>query len=418
MRTQLPASRDFLTLPWRQRTRWVLLLGSLVSIIALTLDLYLPAFPELRDDLDTSDRMVQLTLTGALVGAAVGQLVAGAVSDGLGRRAALAGGLVLHVLASVGCVLAPSIEVLLVLRVLQGLGSAAASVTALAVVRDLFDGPGAARLQGRLILILGASPIFAPSIGGWLLDVTNWRGVFAVLGLAAAALLVVAAIWLPETLPKQRRHPAGLGTAVGTYRTLLTDRATCGLVLTAGMTNSLLFSYVTGAPFILQEVYGLSAQQFGLVIALTGACFVGGAQVTAQLVTSLAPQRLLSLGLGGALVSGLALLVDVAARGAGLVDVIVLLCLTTAFTGVAVPTTPALVLSRNGWAAGSAAAALGCAQFGLGAMVLPLIGLIGLPKELALAAAICAGAALGLILLRLVVIPGLRQEHTPPMAAA
>lgn len=417
MPTSLPPSRDFLTLPGRQRTRWVVLLGSLVAVVALTLDLYLPAFPQVRTDLATSANRVQLTLTGALIGAALGQLVAGATSDALGRRVALFGGLGLHVLASAGCALAPSIEVLGALRVLQGLGAAAASVTALAVVRDLFDGAGASRLLARLLLVLGVSPILAPSLGGWLLTVTTWRGIFVVLGLAAAVLVVVAAIALPETLPRERRRPPGLRATAATYRTLLGDRATGGLVLTAGMTNSMLFSYVTGAPFVLQGLYALSAQQFALVIALTGACFVAGTQVTAQLVATWSPQRLLVLGLGGAMVTALALLVDAGVHHARLPEVIALVGLITAFTGVAVPTTAAMVLERNGWAAGSAAALVGCSQFGLGAAVLPLVGLVGLRADLTMALSIGLAAAVGLLLLGTVVNPALVAQRPAPAVA-
>lgn len=411
MPAALPPTRDFLSLPARSRVGWVVLLGSMAAIGAFTIDTYLPAFPALRDDLGTTARLVQLTLTGTLVGVALGQLVVGPLSDALGRRGPLLIGLGVHLAASVGCALAPSIEVLGVLRVLQGLGSATASVTALAVVRDMFDGAGASRLIGRLTLVIGVSPLLAPSLGGWLLTTTSWRGIFVVLAVMALALMAVAALRLPETLPRERRRPAGPRGTTTTYRALLSDRATWGLVLTAGLTNSMIFSYVAGAPFVLQELYGLDAQQFALCFAAIGACFVAGTQVTAQLVATVAPQRLLATGLSGALVSALALVVDASTHAAGLAGVVALLCVTTVFIGMAIPSTPALVLGRNGWAAGSAAALVGCAQFGLGAAVAPLVGLLGLRGDLTMGVAVATGAGAALVVLSVVVLPVLRAER-------
>lgn len=411
MPAALPATRDFLTLPSRQRARWVLLLGTLAALSALTIDMYLPAFPQLGTDLGASARLVQLTLTGTLVGAALGQLVVGPLSDAVGRRVPLLVGLGLHLAASVGCALAPSIEVLGALRVLQGLGAAAASVTALAVARDLFDGAGASRLVARLVLVIGVSPIFAPSIGGILLGATGWRGIFVVLALVAAALVGVAALGLPETLPAARRRPAGVRGTAATYRRLLHDRPTWGLVLTAGMTNSMIFSYVAGAPFVLQDLYGLDARQFALAFAAIGSCFIAGTQVTAQLVAVVSPQRTLVAGLVGALVTSLVLVLTSASHGVGLTGVVVLLCVTTVFVGMAIPSNPAMVLGRNGWAAGSAAALLGCAQFGLGAAVSPLVGLVGLRGDLTLGVAIAGAATLALLLLAVVVMPALRSEE-------
>ncbi len=407
----LPDTRDFTALTATRRARWVVLLGALTALGAFSVDMYLPAFPELRTDLATTATLVQLTLTGTLVGTAVGQLVVGPLSDALGRRAPLLAGLCLHLLASVGCALAPTIEVLGALRLLQGLGSAAAAVTALAVVRDLFDGAGASRLVARLTLVLGASPIFAPTLGGWLLSVTSWRGIFGVLALLAVVLLLVVALRLPETLPRSRRRPAGLRGTARTYRVLLGDRVTWGVVLTAGLTNSMIFSYVAGAPFVLQELYGLSAGQFALAFAVIGVCFVAGTQVTAQLVARTSPQRLLVVGLTGAMVSALVLVADAASRPATLLEVVGLLCVTTVFIGVAIPTTAAIVLGRNGWAAGSAAALVGCAQFGLGAAVFPLVALGGLRGDLTTGVAVAAAGAAGLVVMATVALPVLRAER-------
>lgn len=413
----LPPTRDYLALPVGRRAGWVLLLGSMTAIGALTIDLYLPAFPTLARELDTSAARVQLTLTGTLAGLALGQLVVGPLSDALGRRRPLLAGLALHLLASLACVVAPSIGVLGALRVLQGVGVAAASVVALAVVRDLFDGGGAARLVSRLVLVIGVAPVLAPSIGSFLLGVTGWRGIFALLAAIAGTLFLLAATRLPETLPPALRRPVGARATLGTYRVLLGDRAMLGLVLTAGLTISALFSYVSGAPFVLQELYGLDAQQFALVFAAIGGSLVVGTQTTGQLVSRVAPQKLLLTGLSGGLVGGLLLLTLVATGTGGLLGVVLPLCLTTLFVGVAMPSTPSLVLARHGWAAGSAAALLGCAQFGIGAAVAPVVGLVGLRGDLGMALAITGALAAALVVLLVVVRPVLSAPPVLPPGA-
>ena len=420
-----PSTRDYLALPLRQRASWVVLLGSMTAVTALTIDLYLPAFPTLQDELATSAARVQLTLTGTLVGLALGQLVVGPLSDALGRRRPLVAGLALHLVASLACAVAPSIAVLGVLRVLQGVGCAAASVVALAVVRDLFDGAGGARLVSRLVLVIGVAPVLAPSVGSYLLAVTSWRGIFVLLAVIAAALWVAALLWLPETLPPALRRPVGVRSSARTYRSLLGDRATLGLVVTAGLTISALFSYVSAAPFVLQELYGLDAQDFALVFAVIGASLVVGTQTTGQLVSRVAPQRLLVTGLVGGLAGALVITALVVTDTGGLAALVVALCATTLFTGVAMPSSPSLVLSRHAWAAGSAAALLGFAQFGIGGAVAPVVGLSGLRGDLAMALAMAAALATALVVHLLVVRPVLNDpprlrgaSSVPPRPAA
>lgn len=414
MRTP-PATRDWFSLPLRSRTGWVLLLGAMTALHAVTLDLYLPSFPQLRENLSTTPDLVRLTLTGTLVGIALGQLVAGPLSDALGRRTPLLVGLALHVAASVGCALAPTIEVLSVLRVLQGLGAAAAAVTALAVAGDLFDGAGATRLVSRLVLVIGASPVLAPTLGTQLLQVVDWRGIFAVLAVVGAALTVVVAVRLPETLPRARRRPSGVLATASTYRRLLADRATCGLVVTGGLISSVIFTFVAGAPLVLQDLYGLGLAEFSAAFAAVAACLVIGTQVAAQLMGRVAPERVMLLGLAGALVASIILVQLVTGTREGspdLVGVVVLLSVVLLCTGVAFPGSPAMIVGRNGWATGSAAALFGGSQFSVGAAVLPVVATVGLRGDLAVALAMVAGATLALVALTTVVLPVLRRAET------
>ncbi len=404
--------RDYLALPLRSRVGWIVLLGSMTALSALTIDLYLPAFPVLQDELSTSAARVQLTLTGTLAGLALGQLVIGPLSDALGRRTPLLAGLALHLLASAACAVAPSIEVLGALRVLQGVGSAAASVVALAVVRDLFDGPGAGRLVSRLVLVIGVAPVLAPSVGSYLLQATSWRGVFVLLAVVSGALLVVAALRLPETLPPALRRPVGVRSTATTYRVLLSDRVMLGLVLTAGLTLSALFSYVAAAPFVLQDLYGLGASEFALAFAVIGTCLVIGTQTTGQLMGTTSPQRLLLVGLLGGLAASLVLLVLVLTGTGGLLGVLVPLSVAVLFLGLSLPAVPTLVLERHGWAAGTAAALLGFAQFGVGGAVSPVVGLLGLRGDVAMAMAVAGGVAAALLVHLLLTRPRLASPPT------
>src|SRR5690349_18490607 len=216
----------------RQRAGLVVVLGSLIAIGPLTIDMYLPALPSITAGLDTSSTAVQLTLTGTLLGLALGQLVIGPISDAIGRRRPLIAGLALHVLASLLCVIAPNVAVLGALRIVQGLGVAAAAVVATAVVRDLFSGAAFAQLFSRLMLVMGAAPILAPTLGGAVLRWTSWRGVFVALAGFGIVLVGVALFALKETLPVERRRP---GSTLPVYGQLLRDRTFVGLVLVAGL---------------------------------------------------------------------------------------------------------------------------------------------------------------------------------------
>lgn len=410
---QLPASRDYLQLPAARRAGWAALLGSMIAIAAFNIDLYLPAFPEIQDELATSAVRVQLTLTGSLLGFAAGQLVLGPLSDAVGRRPPLLAGLALFVLASLAAAAAPNIEALIVLRVLQGIGVAATYVVALAMVKDMFDGVGAARLIARLILVLGVAPILAPSIGSAVLEVTGFRGVFVLLALLGAALLAVGLLRLPETLPPERRTPAGRRETARTYRALLADRALVGLVLTAAFSISTLFSYIAAAPFVLQELYGLDTQQFGLAFAAIGAALIAGTQLTGQLVIRVAPERLLLTGLCGSLGAALLLAALVSTGTGGLPGLLLALLATALFVGIALPTAPALVLARHGRAAGSASALLGFTQFAIAGLWAPGFGLLGLRGDLGMALAMTSATALAVATYLVVARPAMTARPAP-----
>jgi DHA1 family bicyclomycin/chloramphenicol resistance-like MFS transporter len=388
----------------RQRLRLVLVLGSLIAIGPLTIDMYLPALPDIAADLHTTSAAVQLTLTGTLAGLAFGQLLIGPLSDAVGRRAPLLAGIGLHIVASVLCVVAPNIEVIGALRVLQGLGAAAASVVAMAVVRDLFDGAAFAKLFSRLMLVMGVAPILAPTLGSELLRWSDWRGVFLALAVFGLLLVTVAALGLPETLPPARRRGGGVAATLRVYGSLLRDRTFVGLVLVAGLAMAALFAYVAGSSFVFQEQYGLDEQEFGLAFGAGAVGLITATQLNVRLLRRYSPQRILSTALGVGTAAGIVLLVFAATGFGGLASVLASLWVVLAAGGLALPNAPALALSRHGEAAGTAAALLGAVQFGVGALAAPMVGLLG-TGSVAMAVVVAGGMVAATIVLLVVVRP-------------
>ncbi|MGW5575820.1 multidrug effflux MFS transporter [Micromonospora chokoriensis] len=387
----------------RQRVQLVLVLGALIAIGPLTIDMYLPALPAITAGLQTTETAVQLTLTGTLVGLALGQLLIGPLSDVVGRRIPLLAGLAAHIVASVLCVFAPSIAVLGALRVLQGLGVAAATVVATAVVRDLFSGASFARIFSRLMLVMGLAPILAPTLGSGLLRWTEWRGVFAALAVLGALLIVVAALRLQETLPVARRRHGGVAATLRDYRGLFNDRAFVGLVLVAGLAMAALFAYVSGSSFVLQQEYGLNEQEFGVAFGAGAVGLIAATQFNVRLLRRYTPQQILVSALIAGTAAGLLLVLFAATGFGGLGTLLAALWLVLAAAGLALPNAPALAMSRHSEAAGTAAALLGAVQFGIGALSAPLAGLFG-TGSVPMAVVIAGGMAAALVVM-LVVVP-------------
>lgn len=381
--------------PVRRRLGLMLLLGALSAFGPLSLDMYLPALPGLAGDLHANPSQGQLTITACLVGLALGQLVAGPASDARGRRRPLLAGLAGYAAASALCALAPSIWALVALRLAQGFSGAAGIVIARAVVRDRYAGSAAARYFAALMLVNGAAPILAPVVGAALLRVTSWRGVFWVLAAIGGTLLAAAAAGLAETLPADRRRAGGLRSTVAAFRGLLTDRAFVGVAVSSGLVMAGMFGYIAGSSFVLQDMYHLSAQQFGLVFGLNACGIVALSQLSRFTVSRVGPLPLLRAGIGQAALGGAALLVAVLA-GAGLPGILPALFVAVSSVGLVMPNSAALALADHADKAGSASALLGTGQLTMGALVAPLVGLAGAGTAVPMAIAVCAADAAAL----------------------
>ncbi|MFD5097930.1 Bcr/CflA family multidrug efflux MFS transporter [Streptomyces albidochromogenes] len=357
-----------------------LVLGGLTALPPLSMDMYLPALPEVTRVLRSPAATVQLTLTACLAGMALGQLVVGPMSDRFGRRRPLLLGMIVYVAATAICAFAPSVELLIAFRLLQGLAGAAGIVIARAVVRDLYDGVEMARFFSTLMLISGVAPVIAPVIGGQVLRITDWRGVFVVLTGVGVVLTLVVWKWLHETLPARRRHRGGVGEALRTMRGLLADRVFTGYMLAGGMAFAALFAYIAASPFVVQEIYGASPQTFSLLFGLNSVGLIVVGQVNGKLLVGrISMDKVLATGLLLIALASLALLLMTAGvfGEAGLAPVAAGLFVLMSSMGLALPNTNALALTRTPHAAGSASALLGTSSFLIGAIASPLVGIAG-----------------------------------------
>lgn len=391
----LPAGGAALPTSMGRRARLALILGSLSAFGALTIDMYLPAMPGMADELRTSAPMVQLTLTVFVVGLAVGQVIVGPLSDAWGRRRPLLIGIALYVAGSLWCALAPTAGWLIGGRIMQSLGAAAGTVLARAVVRDLFDGTAMTRFFSTLMVINGVAPIVAPVIGGQLLTVATWRAVFLVLAAVGAVLMLAVAVALPESLPARDRAPAH-GHA---FRTLVTDRQYLRYVLAAALMFAAVFAYISGSSFVLQDTYGLTAQQFSLVFGLNGLGIVVFGQLGGLLVGRVTTEHtLLRISLGVATIGAAGVL---ASAALGLPLPLLLACLFTVVStlGVVLANATSLALAGHGSAAGAASSLQGLLQFlvgGLAASAMSLPGQIT-ATGMAITMLVCAAASLAVL---------------------
>lgn len=371
-------------------------LAALSMFGPLSTDMYLPALPSLTRSLHTSVSSANLSLTASVLGIAAGQLVAGSISDSLGRTRPLRVGLVGFTLTSVLCAIAPSIWVLIVVRFAQGLCGGSSIVIARAIVRDLYEGVRAAQMFALLVMLSGLAPILAPLAGGGILTVSSWRGVFLVLAGIGAVILLATVRLVPETLPAGQRRSGELREVLGALGRLLAKRSFAPWVWSFALSFGMLFAWISGGAYVLENVYGISPQLFSVIFAVNALAYAVSSQACVRLVERFSPEQLARIGLiVGAFVSVAALLVVLARTG--IWPLLVVLFLIDAVTGVIMPNAVSAAMAAQADDLGSASALIGLAQFGLGAALAPFIGIGGAHDALpmGIAMAVCGVASLG-----------------------
>ena len=380
----------------------------LVALGPLTIDLYLPAFPAIAEDLAASTVLVQLTLTATTIGLAVGQLTMGPWSDVVGRRRPLLVATAVHVAASVGVALASDVGWVLAFRFLQGVGSAGGAVVTMAIVRDHFTGRPFVRVLARIALVTGLAPVLAPTLGSQLLRVLEWRGLFVCVAVYGLVALLLAGTALDESLPVARRGASDPRSVVARYRQVLGDRSFVGVALIGGLMVSGVFAYMTSSSFLLQEVYGLDANGYSAVFTANALAFVLGSQAVARILVRVTPRTMLAWALPVLAASGFC--VALADRlGFGLPGIVVGTVVFHVAAGACGPCLGAIGMARHGARAGTAAAVLGAANFGLAGVLSPVVGAAGVDS------AQPVGVAMGLVgtvavVVLLVLVPRHRAE--------
>jgi DHA1 family bicyclomycin/chloramphenicol resistance-like MFS transporter len=367
------------------------ILGAMAAIGPFSIDMYLPALPMLGQSLGTTAGAAQASLAVFFLGMALGQIFYGPIADRYGRRLPLFIGLGVYTVASLICALAPNIESLIAARLMQALGGCAGMVIARAVVRDVADERGAIRLMARLMLVMGVAPIIAPIVGGALLGVIGWRGIFLCLAAYGALLLLVIALFLPETLAPERRRRDGLRQVFGVWRRLLGDGYFMGHALAGGLVIGGMFAYIAGSPFVFMELYGVRAEDYGFYFGANAIGIMLVGQITARSVDRVAPARMLTIALSISALAGLALLGVTITGFGGFAAIIIALFVYVSMIGAVMPLTAARAMAPHGAIAGNASALMGTLQFGAGALAGVALGALqnGTALPMALVIALC-----------------------------
>lgn len=385
------------------RVIYIVALGLLVGLGPFTIDLYLPAFPVVAEELKANEATIQLTLTATMVGFGIGQLVIGPWSDKVGRKLPLLVATAIHVGASLGVAFAPDIAWVLVFRVLQGVGAAGGGVVAMATVRDLFGGQPLVRMLSRLALVTGLAPILAPVIGSQLMLWLDWRGLFVALAGYGVLVIALAALLIAETLPPERRRLKGHSTAGQRYKAVLSDRVFVGVAFIAGLVFSGLFAYLSSSSFVFQEVYGLDAQQYGILFAVNSLGLAISSQVASRLMRRFAPPKILAISLPIMALAGFGAAL-IASLDAGLWLLLGCTFVFLSCAGLSFPCIQVTALAPHGSEAGTAAALLGAINFGFASIAAPVVGAFGtasaIPMGLAMGVALTVAVALLWIVVR------------------
>jgi DHA1 family bicyclomycin/chloramphenicol resistance-like MFS transporter len=357
---------------------------------AAAMDMYFPALPTMARSLDVHASELQLTLTTFLIGLAFGQVFTGSLSDVHGRRRPLLVGVGCYVLAGCACAASDSVAVLSGARFVQGCCASAGVAIARAIVKDIYAGKALARAYARLFLVLGMAPVLAPSIGALVLRVTSWRGIFLVLALFGTVLFAVALVRLPETLPRERRRSSGFGPMLRAFRHLLRDRHFVGYGLTLGFANATLVVTLAGAPFVIQDHFGLSPQVYGLIFFAAAVTMLGLMLLNGRLLRRFSERRLLLVGCSLATAAGLGV---VSSGRLGLAAFVPCFMALFGAWGFVPANAIALGLRDHGEIAGAAAALVGVFQYAIGGSAAPLAGAAGGTALLGVVIACLAGAA-------------------------
>jgi DHA1 family bicyclomycin/chloramphenicol resistance-like MFS transporter len=383
----------------KQRTLLIFILGLLSAIGPFSIDMYLPGFPAIAVNLHTTVDRVGYSLSAFFIGICLGQLLCGPLLDRFGRKKPLLIGLVLYVLASIGCSLSTSVEMMILFRFLQALGGCVGMVAPNAIVRDVFPVEQSAKVFSMLILILGVSPILAPTVGGYIVANLGWQVVFVVLAIITTLILLAVIKWLPESSKADPGISLKPGPILNGFRAILKEPQFTTYSLATSIASAGLFAYIAGSPFVFMQLYGVSEQDYGLIFGLVAAGLIGSSQLNNLILRKYDSARILRTVMIAQAIIGLILLTGIVTGVIGLYTMIGLIFLFLSCQGFTFPNGAALAMAPFTKGAGSASALLGAFQMVFGAIASALAGIFFNSTAVPMGAIMAFCCVLGLIIL-------------------
>jgi DHA1 family bicyclomycin/chloramphenicol resistance-like MFS transporter len=373
-----------------RQTELIILLGTLTAFAPMSIDMYLPALPSIGVTFSATAGQVQLSLASFFLGMAAGQAFYGPLTDRFGRKRPLFAGLSLFVIASAGCALSASIDMLIALRFFQALGGCSGPVIARAVVRDLFDPREAVRVFSLMVLVLGVSPVLAPLVGAQILRFFDWRIIFGITTLFGASALAATAWRLPETHRPEHMRPLALKPVLEAYRVLITDGSFIGYALTGATGLGAMFAYIAGSPFVFIDYFHVPATQYGAFFGVNALGFVMAAQLNVRLSKRFETGVVIRTALIFQTIASLLLAAGTWTGSIGLYGTASLIFIYMACAGSLFPNTTAMAMAGHADKAGSASALIGTLQFTLAAIAASTVGALNNATPLPMAATIAA----------------------------
>jgi DHA1 family bicyclomycin/chloramphenicol resistance-like MFS transporter len=377
----------------------VLILGTLTALSPFSIDMYLPAFQDIAKSLHTTTSKVDLSLSSFFIGLAVGQLIYGPLMDRFGRKRPLYFGLSFYIIASVGCFLSSSVEMLITVRVLQAIGSCAAGVASIAMVRDLFPVKDNAKVFALLFLVLGASPLIAPTAGSYLADAFGWQSVFVVLLCIAVLILLAVIFTLPESYKPDATYSLKPGPIINHFLQVIRNPQFYTYAIAGSIAFCGLFAYVAGSPLVFMDVFDLSKKEYGWVFAGLSVGFIGSNQLNSLLIKYFKSEQVVKAALTAQVVIGIVFLIGAINSWYGLGGTIAMIFMVLCCVGLTNPNTAALSMAPFSKNAGVASALLGTMQLGLGAAASFGVSIFSSHSATPMAAIMAVSSAIGLLVL-------------------
>ncbi|QEC51842.1 DHA1 family bicyclomycin/chloramphenicol resistance-like MFS transporter [Anseongella ginsenosidimutans] len=374
----------------------ILILGSLVALGPFSIDMYLPGFKAIARDLLTTESRVSWSLSSYFIGLSAGQLLYGPLLDRFGRKKPLYVGLAVYVLASAGCVLVKDIDTFIWLRFLQALGGCSAGVAAIAMVRDLFPVKDNAKVFSLLMLVLGVSPMIAPTVGGYVTVAFGWHAVFLILLVLGLINLAASWLWLPEVYKADTSMSLKPKPIISNFLAVLREPQFSTYAIAGALAFAGLFVYVTSSPVLFMSIFNVGEKTYGWIFALLSVGFIGGSQVNTLLLKKFKSEQLIYAALSGQAATAIIFLAGSIGGWFGLTETILLLFIFLSCLGITNPNAAALSMAPFSRNAGSASSMMGALQMGLGAFASACIGFFEQQTVLPMVSIMAATSLLGL----------------------